>query len=226
MSNFYQHEREEQIQGPINLVWPLADTGGFTLTQVLCYMNERNLDWKLADANGWYISRNAGDCFLRIVIPAVVTKPKQVYWQARTLLPSAYIRYQSPKGPREGALIYIRAYPAFDDKLIQTSKVVVVEGPMDALAAAMCGYDAIALMGINPGEKALTHLKALVNKRPALVLLDGEPEATKAAHNITMELASAGGRTKVATLLGIKDLAAASLQDRYKFLDMYMGDLA
>jgi 5S rRNA maturation endonuclease (ribonuclease M5) len=103
-------------------------------------------------------------------------------------------------------------------------RVIVVEGPMDALAAVACGYDAIALMGINPGEKALDHLKRLVRKRDTLVLLDSEPEATQAAHAVCMVLASTGTNARCATLQHTKDLASCGVAYRQEFLDEQMED--
>jgi DNA primase len=112
------------------------------------------------------------------------------------------------------------AYPSWKF----TNEVVVVEGPMDALAAAECGFDSIALMGINPGKLALEHLVTLIAKRNTLILLDGEPEATKAAYEIAMHVSSTGIRAIVATLSGVKDLAKASFSYRKSFLEMYMED--
>src|ERR1700675_3508463 len=99
---FYQHERNEEQERPtINLTCPLMSTSGFDITAMKEYLTHRGLSFELAEANGWYPSRHAGDCFLRIVIPAVVTKDRHVYWQARAIDKFAHIRYQSPKGMRE-----------------------------------------------------------------------------------------------------------------------------
>jgi len=223
---YYLHEGTEQFEKPpVNLVWPEMSTNGFDMSEMKEYLSERNLSFELAEANGWYPSRHAGDCFLRIVIPARVMKYKQVYWQARAVSLNAFVRYRSPKGPREGALIYVSAEPPCEHDPEPTKRVVVVEGPMDALAAAACGYDAIALMGINPGVLALDHLKRLVRKRDTLVLLDSEPEATKAAYDVCMILASTGTNAMCATLDRKKDLASCSLAYRKEFLDDRLGEI-
>src|SRR5437899_1821018 len=126
---YYAHEAREQSSGSVNTIWPEMSTNERDMVACLQYLYERNLDPFLAEENGWYPSRKAADHDLRIVIPAVVRIPKQVYWQARAI-GSSHIRYQSPRGPREGALIYIAA-----EQTEPSNKVVVVEGPMDALAA-------------------------------------------------------------------------------------------
>jgi hypothetical protein len=187
-------------------------TAGVDMDDMKAYLLKRGLSMDVAEANGWYPSRDAVDNFLRIVIPAVTIKLEYVYWQARAVSPNVHIRYQTPKGPRHGALVILKAYD------LPTRKVVVVEGPMDALAVAACGYDALAVMGMTPGEQALGHLVKLVNKRPALVVLDNEPDAQAAAHAIVMRLASAGGKAHIAKLKHAKDLAEVVFAVRQAWL--------
>jgi len=126
------------------------------------------------------------------------------------------LRYTSPKGLRHDALVWINAYPNEDE----TDQVVIVEGPMDALAAACAGFDAIALMGITPPDSTLDVLAKIVNKRRCLVLLDSEPLAQAASVRIVMRLAAQGGKAGIATLGTVgKDLAACTPEQRLRFLD-------
>ncbi len=223
---FYSHERYEQKQtNPTNTVWPLMSTNGRDIDAVRAYLKERGLSWELAEANGWYPSRKAMDEYLRIVIPATVCVPDHVYWQARAINTDAKIRYQTPRGPRHGALICVKSDLTIMQNNGGSREVVVVEGPMDALAVAETGCDAIALMGIAPGPEALYHLIKLVVKRPVLVVLDNEAQAKAAAGAIIMKLASAGGIAHWDSLRYVKDLAEMTYAARRAWLDRRLEDL-
>jgi len=217
----YPHEKREQT-GPANTVWPEMSTNGLDNDDVKAYLKTRGLSYDLAESNGWYPSRCANDQFLRVVIPARTTLLTHVYWQARAVSHNVHVRYQSPSGPRHGALILVRAFPD-DDRC--SEQVVVVEGPLDSLSVAACGYDSIALMGMRPGTEAIGHLKKLVDGRPALIVLDNEPEATRAAFDIAMQLASNGSRTNVENLRYAKDLAAMPYPARQVWLDTVLAGL-
>lgn len=221
----YRHERKtEQDQGPANTLWPLMTTDGLDLDDCKRYLKERGLSWALAEANGWYPSRSAMDSFLRIVIPARSALFGHVYWQARAVSENVHRRYQTPRGPRHGALIKVEVDPLEIDPGVSDS-VVIVEGPMDALACAACGYDSIAIMGITPGELAIAHLINMVDRRPALVVLDNEPLAQSEAGRIAMRLASSGGKAHVAKLGTAKDLAAIRFEKRNLWLANRMEEL-
>jgi hypothetical protein len=181
--------------------------------KMFAYLRERHLDISLAASNGWYLSTQAGDQYPRIVIPAVTHKTEHVYWQARDITGNAFIRYQSPKGPRHEALIKVRP----TDKPLG---IVVVEGPMDALAAAGAGYLGYALMGMQPNKATLMHLALLIednNELHTLVLLDRDsgPHAIR----ISTFLSSQGYYATAGQLPGPeKDLAACLPEKREKFL--------
>jgi len=219
----YLHEqyRERDKTIPDNTVWPLMSTDGLDDTDMTRYLQARDLSSQLAEDNSWYPSRHANDNFLRIVIPALTTKEGHVYWQARAVSSNVHLRYQSPKGPRHGALIRVLSFPAHKP----TREVVIVEGPMDALAAAQCGADSIALMGMAPGDQAIEHLIKLVAKRSVLIVLDNEPEAQSAAGKIAMALASAGSKAHVDKLRYVKDLAAMNFITRSAWLDTHLDGL-
>lgn len=217
MSGFYyQHERDErQPSGPLNQVWPEYSSLGTHQDRVDAYLLDRHLSPQIAQANGWYPSTKAGDSFLRVVIPATPRpdKPGHVYWQARDVTGKAALRYRSPGGPRADALVVVKA-----DQARPSKQVVIVEGPMDALAAAHLGYDAVACMGISPPASTVLRLRELIQQRPALLVFDNEPEATKSAMMIMMTLSSLGVHLRVASLTGVNDLAKCTVAERMRFL--------
>ncbi len=211
---YYQHERNERKpQGPLNQTWPTMSTNGRDADAMRRYLEARHLDVELAEHNGWYPSRNANDEYLRIVIPALTKTPEHIYWQARAIDPKAFIRYQSPKGPRADALIVIAACKGEVSKFC-----VVVEGPMDGLAAAALGYDAIVTMGIAPPDSTIKQLEVYLEKRPTLVVFDSEPEATYCAIHLSMHLCGDGIKARVASLHTYNDLAKCPVQVRARFL--------
>lgn len=119
------------------------------------YLRGRGLDPALAAMNGWYPTRSAGDTVPRIVIPGTMTS-NGCFWQARRMEGSLEPRYQSPHAPREGSLILVvPREPA-------PHRAALVEGPMDALAAAGEGVWGIALMGNTPPPGALSGLFELL----------------------------------------------------------------
>src|SRR3990167_3940303 len=112
------------------------------------YLLSRGLSPRIARANQWYPSANAGDNEPRIVIPATSDQPGNHFWQAR-LIGCGEKRYQSPHGCTPGDTVII-VYP-----LYAYTEAVIVEGPMCALAAAMTGRLGVALMGADPPEERL-----------------------------------------------------------------------
>lgn len=210
---YYDHERRERKpEGPLNAAWPEMSTSGKDHDRVKQYLLDRQLDPQIAEYNGWYPSRNAKDTYLRVVIPALSPVPGHVYWQARDVTGRAHIRYQSPKGPRADALVSVLKQGRL------ANKVVVVEGPMDALAAAGAGYDAIACMGITPPASTVEQIKLIIGDRTTLVVFDSEPEAERQAIFMTAQLASSGIRARLASIPGKNDLAKCSVLERSIFL--------
>jgi DNA primase len=115
----------------------------------------------------------------------------------------------------------MRAYP--DDE--RSRSVVVVEGPMDALAAAGEGYDSIALMGISPPPSTMKHVSKIIDGRPTVLVLDSEPAAKAAAMFFAVTLSQDGTNVKYAELQGAKDLAAMREDARYIFLGKCFGGM-
>lgn len=185
---------------------------------MMAYLDARHLDAHLAQENGWYLSNDAQDSYRRIVIPAITHKAGHVYWQARDITGKAFVRYQSPKGPRYEALI--RVYP-FD----KPDGIVVVEGPMDALAAAGAGYIGIALMGMTPSNATLYHLFLLLEDVPVLntlVVLDRD--SAENGIRICLAISAQGYSCRMATLPE-KDLAKCLPEVRRRFLKQNFRNL-
>lgn len=120
------------------------------------YLGARGLDAGLARDNGWYPTRHAKDDVPRILIPGTRTDG-HIFWQARAISSSEKRRYQSPSGGRGDALILVRP-----ENLYTVDRAALVEGPMDALAAAECGLLGISLMGNTPNKESLEHVAKLL----------------------------------------------------------------
>lgn len=219
----YYHEQREDKHSDPNTVWPEMSDKGKDFDSCKAYLVDRKLSWDIAEANGWYPSRQANDATLRVVIPAVSAAPGHVYWQARSVLPNA-IRYQSPRGPRMDALVRVLPLALSEsvvvgqdtDRTIQPC-AVITEGPMDALAAADLGFISYALMGMQPPSTTLDHLARKLQRRPCLLCFDNEAEAQAQGLQVCLALASRGIRSIVCPLPA-KDLAAMTPAERRRVL--------
>lgn len=154
-----------------SLPWPRFDNSRSAEFMMREYLLSRDLSYRLARAQGWYPSTDAGDGLLRIIIPAVSRIPGFHYWQARAMSPDVRLRYRSPLVNRQDALIVLY------DQRTAIDHAVICEGPMDALAA----YDiddvqmAIALMGNQPSEIVWSHaLDLLKGAERISVLADSD----------------------------------------------------
>ena len=192
---------------PYNLVLPIADA---TLAAFADdYLEERGLDPKVAEANFWYPSSEAGDDRPRIVIPASATPPN-VYWQARAIDGDDEPRYQSPTAPRGDACILV--WP----KVLTRPHVVVVEGPLDALAAAEEGYVGVATMGTST-ESQLNYIMKAFPKGLATVVMD--LDYPKLMLDVVYGLVRREWKCRVRNPYPAKDLAAMSSARRTRFLE-------
>ena len=142
MPNSYDYDPSPRVGRKYAGMSSLPPLASGLVADMKRYLLARRLDYGVATFNGWYPSNQAGDTLPRIVIPGIMTV-RGPFWQARTLV-GGEPRYQSPGGERNGAVIVVRPYAA-------TDRAVVVEGPMDALVAAMGGQLGIAVMGNTPG---------------------------------------------------------------------------
>jgi len=172
------------------------------------YLVSRGLNPTLARHNGWYPSLRAGDSALRIVMPA---SPAALnFWQARMIeAPSKGLmqkRYQSPHGARGPAVIVV--YPP----IIETLDIAIVEGPMDALAAADAGIVGISLMGNSPPNVAIEYILDAFQGYEFIVVPDRDSYSEAA--KTTTKLAARGRATRLQTILPWKDLAEVPREKR------------
>lgn len=135
------------------------------------YLASRNLSPELAYKNGWYASTGAGDDELRVIIPCQSADLTNRYWQGRRIVDTSEkfpLRYTSPRSVTRGdALAVVRPNQK------QPFGTVLVEGPMDALAAADMGFLGIGWMGTDPGEEPVKFAhKLLVKDKPVYVVSD------------------------------------------------------
>ena len=178
--------------------------------EVALYLVGRGLDPALALRNGWYASRAATDTELRVVIPCTSANLTNKYWQARLAretkekLPP---RYQSPVGVTRGdALAVVLPRDA------GWRGTVLVEGPMDALAAAEVGYMGIGWMGTDPGQLPIDFARTLLVKgQPRYVVSDRD--AISAAVRIWSQFVGAF----LINPTPYKDLAAMPFEEREDF---------
>jgi hypothetical protein len=208
----YSHEAKERKPNTHPMCTELPACS-IDYTRMKQYLQDRHLNYELALANGWFPSNEASDAFPRVVIPATTHKAGHVYWQARDTTGKAYLRYQTPKGPRHEALI--KVYPE-----VPPRGIVIVEGPLDALAVAGAGCIGYALMGMQPSIGTLHHLALLVednNDLDVMVVLDRD--SAQHAIKIATFLSSQGYFTQIQSLPGPeKDLAECLPAKRKNFL--------
>jgi hypothetical protein len=226
----YAHEQEEQenLLARAKPAKPFSDfipDCSYELWGLMDrYLAGRGLSPSLARLNFWFPSAEV-DGVPRVVVPATSTQPGNLYWQARvislpgsrsygpkTALGSTIVgggatpvsprRWESPHGVRRGDALVV-VWP------VETpAYAVVVEGPMDALAAGECGALGVALMGATPPDEVLLHLGQLVQGLQVLAVMDSdEPKA------MTRVVASLRGYATAAKLIDpypFKDLAEAA----------------
>lgn len=176
--------------------------------QVAQYLQDRSLCSYTANANGWFPSRTAGDEELRVVIPCLSADLTNRYWQARLLRESKEkfpLRYTSPHHVRRGDALAV-VYPVDD----VTRGTVLVEGPMDALAAAGEGFVGIAWMGTSPGDEPIQFAHRLVSP-PVYVVADSD--AVQAAVKIWQNFVGAF----MVSVYPHKDLASVPKTERYNY---------
>jgi hypothetical protein len=162
------------------------------------FLESRGLSYGLAIENGWYPSWDAGDTKYRVVIPCTNSRGR-VYWQARAVDPNVEKRYQSPKYAAEDSIVVV--WPEGEPR----RAVVVVEGPLDALAAAECGYPSAAIMGNRPSQAVIQNICRVFPGQEFIVVPDLDSVA--AGGFIAGKLALQGRKVIVRVPVGAKDLS-------------------
>jgi hypothetical protein len=210
----YHHERGEAAwktyKGPVPDM-PSGRVEPWLVKIFYGYMTARGLDPKLAQENGWY---PADMDVPRLVIPCTNTMGTP-YWQARAMDSTTALRYDSPRAPRGDSVVVVWSHNSD-----LTSRAVIVEGPLDALAAAAFGYLGVAVMGNNPAQEALDNIVRMFGRThtPFLILPDMDHEEFGAT--LVAAFASRGVAANMATLRGGKDLCELSLWARGLFFEL------
>ena len=213
----YQHDRPafektyREVSAPLPRRSP--DQGLF-----YTYLTQRGLNARLASDNGWFPSRDAGDHAPRIVIPCS-TGTGRVYWQARAMYPSALPRYQSPPVRRGDALVLTfpnqGTYNAIQG---YTKQVMIVEGPLDALAVSGAGYTGVGLMGNNPPAIVLERIVRMFRDTAQEVFIFADSDALGEMSNVSIKLSSEGLKIKLIHANGYKDPASLPVDSRAEIL--------
>jgi len=182
----------------------------------MAYLRNRELSYTVARHNGWYGTKEL-DGVARVIIPATNLQGAR-YWQARAMVKTLKVnRWKSARGSKNGSIVVI--WPNSTPKASQN--LVIVEGPMDALAAGSAGHIGLAAMGkINIGD-VITYITAgakftnvFANHKVLIVPDVDSPEfGTKA---IT-QLALAGINAEI-RIPEFEDLAALSRKKRARLL--------
>lgn len=171
------------------------------------YFRSRHLNWKLAALNGWYPTRTDVE---RVVIPCNNSEGT-VYYQARALDFITKLRYDSPVAPRGDS--HVLVYP---HKTLKGS-AVIVEGPMDALAAADFGYLGIAVMGNNPSAEMLDLIVKRYGKSWVPFLIVPDKDCLTFGAGLVSQFAARGVKSRMVMLPNAKDICEMTLAQREKF---------
>lgn len=154
-------------------------------------------------------------------MPCVRTDP-YAFWQGRLIEDNdSYRRWDSPRGPRGDALVYLTP-----THLILEGPLLVVEGPLDALAIAEFGYDVVAILGATPTGIVLNHVAGLAQARERVprVLWVPDKDAVKPAMKRQAALGTMGVLTTVQMLPGAyKDFAEIPRENRREILDWLLS---
>jgi hypothetical protein len=207
----YAHEREERARpkAPLEPVYmPLRDNS--LEYGMLEYLESRALSYSVAVENGWYAAFYKGAP--RVIIPASTLVNTWPYFQGRAMDDHPK-RYESPSAPRGDALAVV--YPSG-----RIQGIVILEGPMDALAAAGEGFVGVGLMGNTPGDAVLGHLESILKAFPVPCLVIPDKDALDKGAEVTSKLWTRGLKCVLKTIQGAKDLAELRPEQRKRLLDV------
>lgn len=180
------------------------------------YLEGRGISFATARYNGCYPIWYRG---LRMYIPAVTRIDGHHYWQARSM-DGHQLRYDSPFGSRRDALVVAKRIAGREWGLVN---VVIVEGPLDALAVAETpGRPAligVALMGVKPPEEALVHLSHLLHTwQPQATLLIADRDSVGEMAKIQGWLSMRGYPSELRIPQGFKDVCEGTQEQREELL--------
>jgi hypothetical protein len=193
------------------------------------YLGSRGLSYLVATANLWYPSTAAGDKWPRMVIPGSSSVRHNYYWQARLMDTAVFpsvrpelrertiapiVRYMSPATRRGDAIVV--CYPGVVGAA-SIDKVVVAEGPTDALAAASIGILGLGLMGLSPPDAALMQVVRYISSMDTYLIADADNPGAMA--KILRSLIRLGSRAQMTiTVPPSGDFAKADCNLRYKLI--------
>ena len=144
----------------------------------LSYLEARGIDEITAKHEGFGydpVSR-------RLVIP---WKGSRYYWIARDVTGESTRKYDKPKSAEVGP------QPLWNPDALKADSYFVVEGPMDALAIARLGFEAVALGGVGTGT-LVEEASRLRTKACAILMLDSDEPGQKAQERARIALEKAG----------------------------------
>jgi hypothetical protein len=202
MTYTYELKERDMARGRVGAHMPIPDASLWP--EASRYLEARHLSSSLAAANRWYASRRAGDSAPRVVIPCT-NQSGLAYWQARLIGTSdaeERPRYTSPAVPRGDSIVVVWPFRSL------VTSVVIVEGAMDALAAAGEGVAGVALMGNHPDFGAFETICRFFPSERLVVVPD--MDSLREATGWLCALASLGRCTEVILPAPDKDLAAAT----------------
>lgn len=220
-ANGYPHERSWKPTDTTRDATPLPEPDKALQEAMRYYLESRQLSYECAVEKGsWYAAYYRGP---RIIIPCLRSDGKKPWWQGRLIdtlrnsrekLQFEMKRWDGARGYRGDAVCYISAD--------FSRPVLIVEGPMDALAAASCGFPAIAVLGSMPPQLVFDQVVRLVEtsyrKGSCFIVPDADRLGDWA--NTQAQLGARGVYGSIQQLPGgFKDLAEMPQPERQEFLD-------
>ena len=179
------------------------------------YLRDRGLSYTVARHNGWYGTKEL-DGVSRVIIPATNLQGAR-YWQARAMVRTLKSnRWKSARGSKNESIVVV--WPIVQGPGV---KLVIVEGPMDALAAATSKHIGLAAMGkINVGDvveyvkSGLRHTQVFA-RLPVLIVPDVDSPEFGAQAITQLALAEINAEIRMPEF---EDLAALSRKKRERLL--------
>ena len=209
----YHHEQQEKTKKWTGLRPGFPEIDRHWLPLMKMYLLDRQLSYIRAKDNGWYPAFYKGTP--RIVIPCSNSAGVS-YFQARDMTGKAKLRYASPPASRQDSIVAV-----WPDSGTRIKGTVIVEGPMDALAAAEFNYLGIALMGNDPSEEVIQHIVELVKGKfePAIVVPDLDHLEMGAAVVGALTMEGIRGEVRLLAMYhGGKDLVDMTFKQRLEVL--------
>jgi len=206
----YPHERKPAPKGPVE-PYPIETKSLRILMKE--YLRERDLSYLVATkTNAWYPTK-ALDSVPRIVVPASNLEGSR-FWQARAMVPTPF-RWMSAKGSKAGSIVVV-----WPEEIKTTMKMVVVEGPMDALAAATTGHLGLAAMGKINLKDVIDYIRRgfrFVVDSTGMIIIVPDMDSPDFGAKAAKELALSGIRSEV-RMPDFEDLAAMKKKQRVLLL--------